>query len=326
MKILAVISLVISIGVSLVLFIFNPVSLIAKSFTPPGPKERQKAIGDTSGLADTLRELLEPDSVFEPIPAPDPHDWLAKHAEKGQTYDQYVHSQPNRPDAHHAILTLQPVGTFAKDKSPSLDLLKECAEIFFSMETQVLTPIDLKQQKVTTRINPHTKNRQILTGDVLNLLKSRPTKKSFATLAVTMEDMYPDPKWNFVFGEASLRARVGVFSFARYDPAFYGEKRDKNYELILFRRSAKVLVHEVGHMFGITHCIYFKCIMNGSNHLAESDSRHIHLCPVCLRKLQWNIQFDSVDRFRKLHKFYKKVGMQTEADWIEKRLKKINPC
>jgi archaemetzincin len=35
-----------------------------------------------------------------------------------------------------------------------------------------------------------------------------------------MEDLYPDPAWNFVFGQASLRERVEVFSFARYDPAF----------------------------------------------------------------------------------------------------------
>jgi hypothetical protein len=31
--------------------------------------------------------------------------------------------------------------------------------------------------------------------------------------------------FNFVFGQASLNDRVGVYSFARYDPAFYGYTR-----------------------------------------------------------------------------------------------------
>jgi archaemetzincin len=33
-----------------------------------------------------------------------------------------------------------------------------------------------------------------------------------------MEDLYPEPSWNFVFGQASLNERVGVYSFARYGP------------------------------------------------------------------------------------------------------------
>jgi len=35
-----------------------------------------------------------------------------------------------------------------------------------------------------------------------------------------MEDLYPDPSWNFVFGQTSLPGYVGVYSFARYD-SFY---------------------------------------------------------------------------------------------------------
>jgi len=36
-----------------------------------------------------------------------------------------------------------------------------------------------------------------------------------------MLDLYPSPKWNFVFGEAQLLNSVGVFSFVRYNPRFY---------------------------------------------------------------------------------------------------------
>jgi archaemetzincin len=138
-----------------------------------------------------------------------------------------------------------------------------------------------------------------------------------------MEDLYPDPRWNFVFGQASVRDRVGVFSFARYDPVFYGESRSSRYQELLLRRSAKVLVHETAHMFSLAHCIYFKCVMNGSNHLQESDSRPMSLCPVCLRKLQYSIGFDAVARYHRLQQFYSNVGFNFEQDWVTRRLKKI---
>ena len=64
--------------------------------------------------------------------------------------------------------------------------------------------------------------------------------------------------------------------------------------------------------------------MNGSNHLKESDARPLHLCPVCLRKLQSIIGFDVVDRYRKLLIFYETVGFEHEARWVSNRLKKIS--
>lgn len=100
-------------------------------------------------------------------------------------------------------------------------------------------------------------------------------------------------------------------------------KREKDYEKILLRRSCKVLAHETGHMFGLKHCIYFKCALNGSNHLKESDSRPMHLCPVCLRKLQYGIGFDVVSRYRNLLQFYRKFGFEEETQWVIKRLRWI---
>ena len=140
-----------------------------------------------------------------------------------------------------------------------------------------------------------------------------------------MRDLYPDPRWNFVFGQASLRERVGVYSFARYDPRFYGERpaagKEDEVRQLLLRRSCKVLAHEAGHMFGIGHCVYFHCLMNGSNHLEEADARPLHLCPVDLRKLHDSIGFDVVERYRRLRAFYRKAGFGDEADWMDRRIK-----
>jgi archaemetzincin len=60
--------------------------------------------------------------------------------------------------------------------------------------------------------------------------------------------------------------------------------------------------------------------MNGSNHLAESDARPLHLCPVDLHKLQWSIGLDMVERYRRLREFDTESGFRDEAEWIGKRI------
>jgi archaemetzincin len=76
-------------------------------------------------------------------------------------------------------------------------------------------------------------------------------------------------------------------------------------------------------MFGLTHCNYFNCVMNGSNHLQESDRRPLHLCPVCLRKLQFSVGFDVVKRYEALAQFDGQAGLEDEAAWLDRRLEKI---
>jgi archaemetzincin len=310
--------------VAFAIFVILPVSVgLAMDFQPPGPAERLRAIGPTRGLPEPLRLALEPGSDFELIPVPQPGDWLAVHPESGQTFEDFVRSRPNMPGETRKKIYLQPLGEFPRDRSPALGILKEYAAAYFFMDTEVFPPLAIGSLKFTTRSNPFTRNRQILTTDVLIFLKKRLPADAFCLLAVTMEDLYPEPSWNFVFGQASLRDRVGVFSFARYDPAFYGEERGKRYPETLLRRSCKVLAHETAHMFSLAHCIFFRCVLNGSNHLKESDSRPLSLCPVCLHKLQFSIGFDVVARYRQLFDFYHKVAFEAEARWVATRLGKI---
>ncbi len=66
-------------------------------------------------------------------------------------------------------------------------------------------------------------------------------------------------------------------------------------------------------MFNMDHCVYFHCLMNGSNHLQESDARPMHLCPVCLRKLHHSVGFDPVERYRNLLGFWKERQGEPEA-------------
>ena len=72
------------------------------------------------------------------------------------------------------------------------------------MDVRVLPRLGLTDAGLTSRRNPTTQNRQLLTGDILALLKKKIPEDAFCLLGITMEDLYPDPSWNFVFGQASL--------------------------------------------------------------------------------------------------------------------------
>jgi archaemetzincin len=90
-------------------------------------------------------------------------------------------------------------------------------------------------------------------------------------------------------------------------------------------RSFKLLSHETGHMFGLHHCTQFECLMNGSNSVEETDRNSATLCPVCLKKLAWNLHFDIRRRYARLLAIYQREGMAELARWTEARLQKIGP-
>lgn len=290
-------------------------------FVPPDAQARNEAIGPTASQPPVLQRAFSP-ANFSPIPEPAGSDWLASHTEQGQTYQQYVRSRPNRPNAQKSTLYFQPVGRFEAEQAPDLQVLSEFASAFFSLPVKVLPAVrvDAVEANVRHRSGGAT---QILSIDVLEWLEKRVPDDAYCLLAITMQDLYPAEDWNFVFGQASLNRRVGVYSLARYHPKFYGKSPTPNTERLVLERSCKVLAHETGHMFGIKHCIHFHCLMNGSNHLDESDAQPIHLCPACLRKLQHVASFDVLDRYAKLQTFSESVGWKEEAEWISDQIEAI---
>jgi archaemetzincin len=288
-------------------------------FHPPNEEEARQAIGSLDGLPERFRKAFLPSRDFEPVPAPGPNDWLAVHPEPGQSFADFVRSRPNKPDAIRNTVYLQPLEDFETGKAPPLQTLAQFAQAFFRVPVQTLSPSTVSRRKITTRTNPYTGQPQLLTRDVLRHLQQILPKNAFCIVGITMRDLYPAPSWNFVFGEASLDDRVGVFSFARYDPQFYGIQAPDREGLVL-RRSCKVLAHETSHMFGIQHCVFFNCLMNGSNHLDESDRRPLHLCPIDLRKLHHSTGFDIDHRYRVLLEFARTVGFKDEIRWFERRL------
>ena len=296
----------------------NRFATTTSDFTPPDAQARSRAIGYAENLVPELKKALGDDSAFEPIAVPRSGDWLATHKEPGQTYAQYLKSNPNRPDRRRNIIYLLPLDEF---ESPALKDLAACMEAFYGLRTEVLRLMPIQGLGIKTRIHPQTQQRQVLTTDLLSLLKTRLPENAYCLLGVTMTDLYPAESWNFVFGQASLQDRVGVYSFARYQPGFPGAGAPNVAKARMFRRSVKTLLHETAHMFGMQHCIYYRCLVNGSNHLQETDAVPLHFCPVCLRKsFRANPELPSV-RYPRIAATFRDVGLTKEAEWFEARVR-----
>ena len=72
-------------------------------------------------------------------------------------------------------------------------------------------------------------------------------------------------------------------------------------------RAIKTACHELCHVLSMRHCQAYECLMNGSSQLDEADQKPFALCPVCLRKLSFYLDFEGAElqRYKKLREVVK---------------------
>lgn len=290
-------------------------------FRLPSSSTKHRAIGALDEASPTESIAYQSFEDFSDMPFPGASDWLEAHFEAGQSFEDYVRSSTvNRLSNYRNTLYLQPIDKISRKSGPSLPQLQKFVQAFFQTPVKSLPPLTVDDVKRGLR--KRSTGDQLLASTVFAAMRPRVPKRAFAVLAVTLNDLYPGPDWNYVFGQATLRERIGVQSLARYFPSFYGES-DKNSATLIRLRAYKVLAHEIGHMFGLEHCTYFHCVMNGVNNMEEADRSPLHLCPVCLRKLQLNARFDLVKRYKSLARLLEAQGLGDEAAWYRARAKKL---
>jgi archaemetzincin len=243
-----------------------------------------------------------------------PDDWLANHHEPGQTFAQYRRSNPNRPTNNRTTIYVQPIGEFGPARKKLIGETAELLSRFYDVPTKVLEPLGLDVIPSKAR-RTEGGEEQILTTYVLDkVLKPKRPTNAVALLALTSSDLWPGKGWNFVFGQASLSDRVGVWSLARFGNLDGSQAESQRVRM----RTFKVALHETGHMLGIAHCTAYECLMNGSNHLAEADSRPLSLCPECVQKVWWACHADPVKRYEALVEFGKQHDLGTEVEFWQK--------
>jgi archaemetzincin len=262
--------------------------------------------------------------LFEKKRKPKGFDWLASLHETGQTFPAYVAQVPKGLTAQRHVIVLQPVGDFTRDDLAVLDKLRAFTSAFFQLPVRVARHVPLPNRGYRQRRTDDLSWTQHSTLSIMeDVLLPRLPSDAVCYLGITMSDLYPDENWNFVFGQASFDKRVGVYSLIRYTERFWGRPETGESRSQFLRRSFKILAHETGHMFSIAHCTENECLMNGSNSLDEMDRNTIHLCPVCLHKLQWSVKFDVRSRYRQLRDIYMQSGYEDLVGWMDRRLDRL---
>ncbi len=233
--------------------------------------------------AEAKRVLAKLRPLHEKKKPPQPGDWLKEHPEKGQSFAEFLQTHPRPAYENYRNLYLQPLGKFSDEEQKVLAATGECLQHFFGLPVitnKTLSLDDLPAE--ARRVHPSWQVPQVLSTHLLDkVLKPRRPRNAAAVLGLTSSDLWPGEGWNFVFGQASLVDRVGVWSIYRNGKI---DGTDDERRLFL-RRTLKTALHETGHMFGIPHCIAYECGMNGANNRDEGDRQPLEFCPECQAKL-----------------------------------------
>ncbi|UJR31510.1 hypothetical protein I4U23_018999 [Adineta vaga] len=321
-----------------------------RGFRVPKQKDIDAALGTDASFSNEFK------ATFASLPTPTHEaDWLVNYKERGQTYAEFLDDCPfldgdDDPVRKYIYLTLL-------DDDDRLSVLNinhliDYTQRFFQMEVKLLplfTNINwnetkrswicttkgrndlIRETKLRTRHDKISGHSQICVNNILTLLKrSIPTDACYL-VAITLHDFYSDESDLFIAGLAEGNARVAAFSFFRYDPRLtFGsefwydwkikETKSLSIPQIILLRSCRLLTHEIGHLFGIDHCIYYNCLMNGSGHLDEDFSQPLFLCPIDLRKLSQLSKSDFVQRYEQLLEFCITHQFDEEINILKKRL------
>lgn len=276
--------------------------------------------------ARVFRETSEELAELHDLPSePQPGDWRSTVIQPIQSFAQYAQSSPVRSNAVRNTIYVQPIGHFSDSQREIVDLSAEFLGLYFDSPVKLLSDVpDNIVPDEARRRHPVSGHEQFLPAWInTEFLKPNLPPDAVACIALTATDLWPGKNFNFVFGQATLADRVGVWSIARHGdpsigPAEYTE---------CLRRAIKTAAHETGHMFSMRHCVHFECNMAGSGSLEEWDRHPMYLCPECLAKLHWNLHGDdsvdvqsnqnvraqAVSRFRKLAEFCKRNDLTSEA-------------
>jgi archaemetzincin len=105
------------------------------------------------------------------------------------------------------------------------ELINFCKAFYPTLDVKALPPIDFDKELKDIKQRQNYFGKQYLAQDILAYMEKRVPSDAYCVMGITLKDIYPGDSWNYVYGWAKYKARVGIFSFIRWDTDFAsGEK------------------------------------------------------------------------------------------------------
>lgn len=260
---------------------------------PAGAQQAwRRALGNLKGVDQSEHRLLLRASDFTTL----------DHAH-GESVEDYLLAQHNQPSDRRHTIVLRWLGEGREDID--LQALATYTQAFFQL------PVRLEQ--VPEFRFPNAQRGKVSAEEIQQRLLESMPEDAFALVALTDRDLYSEdngPDY-LLFGQGHYYNRTVVASFNR----LVGTDR-----ALFHHRAFKLVSHELLHAYSMDHCAYFRCLMNPSISLEQSDARPLHCCPVCLTKLTSVSRFSLVKRYRDLLAACGPV-LEKDRAWLRKRLR-----
>lgn len=166
-----------------------------------------------------------------------------------------------------SCIAVIPFGTSPK---AVLETIAAVIPMHFGTPAQILPPIE----------NPsHTFDPvrlQYNAAGIIKTLEAKALPAYWKVLGVLTVDLFL-PVFTHVFGEAREGGKCAIVSLYRLNK----DEGSSVSEGSAAERASKVALHELAHLFNVTHCTDRNCLMHFSMNLRELDEMPMEFCQYC---------------------------------------------
>ena len=117
---------------------------------------------------------------------------------------------------------------------------------------------------------------------LLQLVHAEYATKGIKTMGLFRVDLFI-PILTYIFGQAQYEGNAGIASVFRLRNEQYGMQGN---DQLLYERFRKVVIHELGHTFGLIHCHVPVCVMRPGTYVEDIDQKKHLFCNKCSAALE----------------------------------------
>lgn len=121
---------------------------------------------------------------------------------------------------------------------------------------------------------------------LIHAIEAMPLEDYFKVIALFDVDLFV-PLFTHVFGEARQNGRVGLVSLFRLEVHMDGSSPSEGQVL---ERTAKIALHELGHLLNLLHCDDDQCLMHFCGSLNTLDQIPFNFCRHCRTALRRSLE------------------------------------